>query len=34
LRVVVAEGEEATAHEALLDRVAKASGGNVLFRRV
>ena len=33
LRVVVAEGEEAAAHEALLDRVAKASGGNVLFRR-
>lgn len=34
LRVVKAEGEEAVAHEALLDRVAKASGGNVLFRRV
>ena len=34
LGVVMAEGEEAAAHEALLDRVAKASGGNVLFRRV
>jgi DNA polymerase-3 subunit epsilon len=33
LRVVTAAGEEAAAHEALLDRVAKASGGNVLFRR-
>ena len=33
LRVVMAESEEAAAHEALLDRVAKASGGNVLFRR-
>jgi DNA polymerase-3 subunit epsilon len=34
LRVVTAEGGELAAHEALLDRIAKASGGTVLFRRV